>query len=332
MKVYLFDNFVYFYLRVLRRLWSVLCKIKTNQPGLRINSPDETADLISFHLESNKPCMIARFGSNELNIYLNYLSISNEKHSYLNFIRGKELEWFWNPGMINLFRDTAGFFPIDEKYLLRYGELIKRDIQDLDVLASWIENEDIIKNQLNGVERIFLRHLEPFWGVENWCSVLVNKKVLVIHPFDQEIHVQYKIKDLLFDKSILPDFTLITYKPVLSLAQNETPFNNWFEALDFMKSEIDQIDFDVALIGAGAYGFHLAAHVKRSGRKAVHIGGALQLLFGIRGKRWEDPNYGVKEWGIPVGAYSNLMNQHWIRPGEHNKPTKANLVEGACYW
>lgn len=49
-----------------------------------------------------------------------------------------------------------------------------------------------------------------------------------------------------------------------------------------MKDEIDKRDYDIALIGCGAYGFPLAAHIKRSGKKAVHLGGALQLLFGIK--------------------------------------------------
>jgi hypothetical protein len=93
-----------------------------------------------------------------------------------------------------------------------------------------------------------------------------------------------------------------------------------------MKCEIDKADFDVCLIGCGAYGFPLAAHVKRMGRKAVHFGGSLQLLFGIKGKRWEDPNYN------PVYNYAKLMNEHWIRPDESEKPSIASKVENACYW
>ena len=76
----------------------------------------------------------------------------------------------------------------------------------------------------------------------------------------------------------------------------------------------------------------LAAHVKRTGKKAVHLGGALQLLFGIKGKRWEDPNYGVKEWGISYASYTNLINEYWVRPGNHLKTKNADQVEGACYW
>ena len=130
----------------------------------------------------------------------------------------------------------------------------------------------------------------------------------------------------------MPSFQLKTIKAVQSLADEQTDFNDWFEALDFMKAEIDKVDYDICLIGCGAYGFPLAAHVKRMGKKGFHYGGALQLLFGIRGKRWEDPSYGVKEWGIPYGFYSNLMNEHWIRPGTAAMPKNAKVVEGACYW
>ena len=44
-----------------------------------------------------------------------------------------------------------------------------------------------------------------------------------------------------------------------------------------------KFDFDVALIGCGAYGFPLAAKLKTAGKQAIHLGGVLQALFGIKG-------------------------------------------------
>ena len=88
-----------------------------------------------------------------------------------------------------------------------------------------------------------------------------------------------------------------------------------------MKNQILKKDFDIALIGCGAYGFPLAAHVKRIGKQAIHLGGSLQILFGIKGKRWDNH---------PV--ISKLYNEHWIRPRVEDKPNKAHLVEDACYW
>jgi hypothetical protein len=93
-----------------------------------------------------------------------------------------------------------------------------------------------------------------------------------------------------------------------------------------MKAQIDSHDYDVCLIGAGAYGFPLAAHVKRMGKKGFHMGGSLQLLFGIIGKRWESAEYN------DTYNYSRLINEHWVRPGDSEKPDGAQKVEGACYW
>jgi hypothetical protein len=90
-----------------------------------------------------------------------------------------------------------------------------------------------------------------------------------------------------------------------------------------MKSEIDKTEYDICIIGCGAYGLPLAAHVKRMGKKSIHLGGVTQLLFGIKGKRWEE---------YIVWPYMNLFNEHWIRPGERSSVKNGNSVEGGCYW
>jgi hypothetical protein len=88
-----------------------------------------------------------------------------------------------------------------------------------------------------------------------------------------------------------------------------------------MEEQIGQADFDIAIIGCGAYGFPLAAHVKRMGKKAVHLGGATQILFGIRGKRWDS-----------LPAIAQLMNEHWVRPHFSEIPPGGDAVEDGCYW
>lgn len=40
-------------------------------------------------------------------------------------------------------------------------------------------------------------------------------------------------------------------------------FSTWFDALDYMCGECEKIDFDIALLGCGAYGYPLAAHIKK---------------------------------------------------------------------
>jgi len=82
-----------------------------------------------------------------------------------------------------------------------------------------------------------------------------------------------------------------------------------------MCDQMTQMEFDVAIIGCGAYGFPLAACAKRLGKQAIHLGGATQLLFGIKGKRWGD-----------------IGNEHWVHPLPEEHPQGFEKVEGGCYW
>ena len=144
------------------------------------------------------------------------------------------------------------------------------------------------------------------------------KKVLVIHPFKKSILQQYEKRRLLFSNPrMLPDFDLKIIQAVQSIGGQTSEYKDWFEALESMKRKISETDFDIALIGAGAYGFPLAAHVKRIGKKAVHLGGILQMLFGIYGNRWKE---------------SPLINEHWIRPSQEETPAAAEKVENSTYW
>jgi hypothetical protein len=102
-----------------------------------------------------------------------------------------------------------------------------------------------------------------------------------------------------------------------------------------MENEIDKIDFDIAIIGCGAYGLPLAAHVKRIGKQAVHIAGGTQLLFGILGKRWTEQYQGFWHYrpGIDISLdYRPLFNEYWVSPSQNEKPKYSEKVEGSCYW
>ncbi len=288
-------------------------------------------EMICNLLKGNKPCMIARFGATELLCVTNYLGIKNKSNLW-QFIIGKKAEWWWTDIVIHNMCQWSGFYPATPENLTRFSKMMLEDIKQLDLLGCWDQHESLYEDYLQGVKRVHLRLLEPFWSTTPaWTHCLKGKRVLIVHPFSEIIESQYKNKEKIFPNGLLPEFTLYTIKAVQSLGGTDK-FKDWFEALQFMKDQIDTFDYDICIIGCGAYGFPLAAHVKRKGKKAFHIGGALQLLFGIRGNRWENPNYGVKEWNIPTGAYLNLMNDSWIRPGDAFKSKNSANVEGNCYW
>ena len=85
--------------------------------------------------------------------------------------------------------------------------------------------------------------------------------------------------------------------------------------------EISKYDFDIAIIGAGAYSLPLAAYVKQLGKIAVQMSGSTQILFGIKGKRWEQ-----------IPEISKFFNENWIRPSEDETPKGSTKVEGGSYW
>ena len=156
---------------------------------------------------------------------------------------------------------------------------------------------------------------------------------MVVHPFVETIKSQYSNHKLIFDNpDVWPDYELKTLRSVQSSAANKVSFKDWFEALKWMEDEIAKIDFDICLLGCGAYGLPLAATVKRMGKKAIHLGGGSQLLFGIKGKRWDDNRYHWKALPQLDTNYSRLYNSYWVRPSQKETPKSAKNIEGACYW
>lgn len=329
------NNFSIFTLKALRKLYAKTFGGYQLPPLQREEDPEKASEMIYNLLSDDKPCMIARFGSTEMSAIINYLGVNSQQHSIWKFIQGKQPEWWWNKSIMNQMQQWSGFFPPTPENMQRFGKMMIEDAKEVDLLGSWIKDEIYIQDYVSRAQIVHLRLLEPFWTNKTpWTKALERKNVLVVHPFAQLILKQYTEKrPLLFNNTdILPTFNLQVIEAIQSLGGENNGFHDWFEALQWMKNEIDKVNYDICLIGCGAYGFPLAAHVKRKGKKAIHLGGSLQLLFGIKGKRWENPNYGVKEWGIPYGSYSTLMNQYWVRPGESEKPKNANQVEGACYW
>lgn len=319
-------------LKALRKIYGKLFKPKSSTYDRGITDPDKASELIYNLLASGKPCMIARYGAFELASVINYIGVSNSRHSYLKYISGKAPQWWWNKRLMGFMQSNAGFFPSTESNLMRFGDLILEDSKLVDILGSWQKNELYLSSMLTEAKKIQLMYLDPFWSKKPWSRALDGKKVLVVHPFAESIKSQYEKRKYLFKvQDTLPDFkSLEVIKAIQSIGGDSNGYKDWFEALEYMMSEIDKHDYDVCLIGCGAYGFPLAAHVKRMGKQAIHMGGSLQLLFGIMGNRWDhdEPHY---ENGVFI-YYAGLENEYWVRPSASERPKSHKVVENSCYW
>ena len=320
-------------LKVLRKLHEIFFGPYEWPVMPRENDADKASYAISDLLVSDKPCMIARFGSTELACLTNYLSLHSRNHDAWRYVKGEIPDWWWNKRIMNQMEQCGGFFPLSKENLSGFCALLSDDIRYLDYLGSWVPDECYIRDMIENVPKTRLLNLEPYWSKNPWSRVLAGKKILVVHPFAELIEKQYvENRTKLFnDSRVLPLFELQTLKAVQSIGGVDNGFADWFEALRWMEDEIDKRDYDICLIGCGAYGFALAAHVKRQGKKAVHLGGALQLLFGIRGKRWNNPGYGFREFG-KRNSYHDLFNDYWVYPDKQDRPKDARNVENGCYW
>lgn len=287
---------------------------------------EKTNKVTGDRIDTGKGFWVGRYGMTEMQVMIhtiNYsLGLPSEKEKYLKKLC-----------------DLSGFFPNKIVLADRFVEVMLRACKELDLHAIWpmnmedyfikyLENKNVRLTKLGDLEPWNVYRYPDFKGIL-WSEKLKGKKVLVIHPFAETIKKQYsEHREDIFSKllpadKILPQFDLITIKAVQTIAGvKDDRFDTWFDALDFMVNEASKIDFDVAIVGCGAYGFPLCAEIKKMDKPVIHLGGATQLMFGIKGKRWENNDY----------FRENVMNAFWVRPSLDEMPVHNNKVEDGCYW
>lgn len=292
--------------KVLANIYKII-RFKTSYRNENILSEYDGNDLIRQLILSGEPCMIARLGATEsrcIEKWMNHKDFDKEN--------------------LENIKQLSGVFPNDSNSIAEFCEVYTEGILDIDVLAVWgvTAERNIYKKYCPTAKLINIMSLEPFFYDNPWSSAIRGKKLLILHPFVETIKKQLINKDKLFkNDEVLPDFKEVSYiKAVQSLGGSDE-YESWLEALKSMCSEIRKIDFDVAIIGTGAYGVPLASYIKSLGKQAILMAGATQLLFGIKGKRWEERT-----------EYKELFNEYWVRPSSMETPKEKEKVEGGSYW
>jgi len=276
--------------------------------------------LIKETLSELSPKLISRFGTTESSFIIEYL-----KKLGRNIESEKVAQDLWN---------LSGVFPLNKETLDAFFCEYQNALSFIDIcgvrcgseeFAFW-EQEELMTSMLRKECSIVdIELLFPLKMENPWTNALKDKKVLIIHPFIDSMSKQFNIRDKLFkNEDFLPEFTPIWVKAPQTLRQvSKMAQDDWMVRLNELDELIMKIEFDVALIGCGAYGLPIAKRVKQSGKTAIHIGGALQLFFGIRGNRW------VK---LLESAHSQINIEHWTWPSSEETPPEAHEIERAAYW
>lgn len=281
---------------------------------------DESIDFIEKNLRAGNPFMAGKIGTGDMETIQRYIDIHASGSCFVKWCRllGGKIGPFWFDNWIrSAICICAGVFPQTDESIEEFCRTFMGYCDGFDALPQYTEGEKRIYEKLCPDARVIkLDALSPI-GVHTWYGALAGKRVLVVHPYVKTIRAQYE-KGIEYHKGQgpLPRFNLIQYRPVNSIGGKSDQFSRWKEALDFMIADIEKIDFDVALLGCGVYGVPLSVHIKRMGRQAIYTGGATQIIFGIKGKRWDN-----------LGIY----NEHWVRPFPEDVPQNMNLIEGGTF-
>jgi hypothetical protein len=105
------NKFQIFILKSLRKAYQIIFGFERKKNPECIQDAELASDIIYEALTSDKPCMIARFGSTELACLINYIGVIEGKNKYLSFINGKTQKWWWEIKTFNEMQNWSGFFP-----------------------------------------------------------------------------------------------------------------------------------------------------------------------------------------------------------------------------
>lgn len=278
-------------------------------------SDQEANNTIYDAIINGTPFLAARYGANEMAIMRKSIEITVGIKKDFDYEIRKQ------------FSECAGFFPASSEFLKKFADMMMSFTKNVDLFGAWhLPLEEYFISHYNGTHETAkvtaLSALEPWDMKKPWTMALEGKNVLVIHPFVKTIEEQYKHRKEIFPNGTLPMFNLKLIKAVQTLGgEKDERFNTWFEALDYMYEETKKIKFDVAIVGCGAYGFPLAAKIKEDCKVVIHLGGATQLLFGIRGKRWDE-----------MSCFKDIFNNAWVYPMQEDRIQNISKVENGCYW
>jgi hypothetical protein len=280
--------------------------------GTKILSPQEGNDFLAGSLQ--QPTASGRIGGTELRALRRYLSRANSSGHCESWGRDATRLYF-----------LSGVYPVEPDVTSRFCRAYLEALSGIDVLAVWFNRgEHAVSSGFAPKATLTeLTAAEPYFHERPWSQRLAGKTVLVVSAFTETIESQYRRRKQVWraKPEVLPDFELVTLRcPIYSFLA-PTPYPDWFAALDAMREQMAAKRFDVAIIGAGAWSLPLVVHAKSLGAWAIHLGGAVQLLFGINGDRWEKNS-----------RIAALANEAWTRPSADETPSGVKKIEGGCYW
>ena len=291
---------------------------------------DSGAEKIASYFISSDPFFIGRNGSTEMEVLAYWYRQKSLNSNYFPQNLLKKLEQY------------SGVWPATSESITKWAEEYSESLKLLDGLAAgWYkplakEESDILDTFAPNAFRTPLRSLEPYYvPPENrWTWLLAGKDVAVVSSFADTIELQLKKGEAiwapLLSETFLPSttrwHTVRSYFPPLISGNDPTSWSSvgvdsWSSAVDHIVKGVLDTKATVAILGCGGLAMIAGARLRKKGVSVILLGGAVQVLFGIKGARWANHDIISKFWNV-----------NWVWPLRSETPQNARSIEGACYW
>ena len=239
--------------------------------------------------------------------------------------------------LINWLCSTSGFY--DKNICGSYFDFDANKIKNLDVYNNYFNRLlNIVKNSNTKLVFCFhqlhdslIQYKEEFLNYidyynknnrqTNLLQFMDNKNILIINNLGSLMKMQYESGNI---KKISPH-NPVTAKNIDFLEPGYTFFNSGhdssiLETAEKLCDKIKTINFDCAVVSAGAYSSLLFDYIVNELNKDVFvIGGDLPFYFGILTQRTRE-------------SPSDLINEYFINVPDEMKPLGYEKVENGCYW
>jgi hypothetical protein len=274
----------------------------------------ESQKSISFNLVQTEikkeKFFIGRLSGNETRLCGLFINNKNiTKDLYKNMLYGAGIQ----------------FKTVDD--LTQYVKMYNTSVKNTTLLGVW--DGDMYKqakeyyDYLNNIKlnKICAHGLEPYYFMdEPTYKCIPHKRILIITSHKETTLSQLPNLNKIYNKPIFDNAEFYIYKPAQQNAGSHDT-KSWQFHYNNMKQELADIkntfNFDIALVSAGGFGMFLCNYIYTElNTSTIYVGGALQLFFGIMGKRWAHIN----------------MNSFWVKTLMVDKPLNTQLCEESCYW
>ena len=304
----------------------------------------ELIDMFIQFMSQERPLFCSRIGGSDYEIVVEYFNNKKlyKKISVYDFIPSIFLKVYdkifyrntlkrkYNYAVEKV-KKLNGYFDFNSNRsnFIKYLEEMSNSYKNSDCflyaganLIYKFENNRFNKNDFNFINYIlenkvainytFIEAVLPF--IKSFKIWGENKRILIVSPLSKSIEFQYKRKNDLINNYQFPNFKLLTYNTKVTYNTKNDSMetlgiitNNWNEELDRIKDDIRKMDFDIALLSCGSYSMSLGNYIKNMGKKSIYLGGVLNVIFNIYGKRYDTP------------FFNNIVNlDSQINPIENN--------------